>query len=53
MDVLFSEHGFAFMGIIVNLGIAYLTIRTRAEMAELKVWMYQNFQTKQRRHAPD
>lgn len=49
MDAFVNEHLFAVLGIAVNVGIAWLAMKTRADMAELKVFMFENFERIKRR----
>lgn len=51
MDIL-SHNSLGILTLGLNLAIAFLALRTRAEMAELKVWIFQNFQPL-KHHASD
>lgn len=44
MEQLFIDHGYGLIGILANVFVAYLAAKARAEIAELKVFMFQNFQ---------
>ncbi len=45
MENFFNDHGYGILGVVVNIVVGYAVTKTRAEIAELKVWIYQNFQS--------
>lgn len=48
MSAFLNDHGYGLVSLGVNFVVGYIVTKARADVAELKVWIYETFEPKKK-----